>query len=117
MGVSKWNPAWRFPKFKYPLPPRDRTPAGSGGWEPYFYQGFLRFSVNRKISHEAQEAFPGLHNSQAGASGKHKESQRFQWDLSVVPRRALGASLGCCYALPALEAENHAFRKDFQGFP
>ena len=82
----------------------------------YFFQGFLRFSVNRKILHEAQEALPGLHNSQAGASGKHKEFQRFQWNSSVVPRRALGTSLGCCYALPALEAGNHAFSIDFQGF-
>ena len=81
------------------------------------FQGFLRFSVNHKILYEAQEAFPGLHNCQAGASGKHKEIQRFQWNPSVVPRRALGTSLGCCYALPAVEAENHAFRKDFQGLP
>ena len=67
--------------------------------------------------HGGKGAFPGLHYFRLGAIGKHKEFQRFQWDLSVVPRRALGASLGCCYALPALEAENYAFRRGFQGFP
>ena len=62
---------------------------------------------------EGKGPFQGYTIFRLGAIGKHKEIQRFQWNPSVVPHRALGTSLGCCYALPALEAENRAFCNDF----
>ena len=76
------------------------------------FQGFpitVRFCARRKRHCQAYSIF------RQGTIGKHKEFQRFQWNPSVVPHRTLGTSLGCCCALPALDAEKYAFPKDFQG--
>ena len=78
------------------------------------FQGFpinVRFRTRREIHFQAYTIL------RLGAIGKHKEFQRFQLNPSVIPRRALGIFLGCCYALPALKARNHAFSIDFQCFP